>query len=163
VPERQRPLRLWSHGNSAFNAEHAAVAAGRLMIERMRALVRSGESFAFETTRAGRGYAGWLRDCKARGWRITLLFLWLPTPQAAVDRVARRVLQGGHEIPTEVVIRRWKAGIANMRDSYLPLADAAAIYDNFDAGRVLIAERTSGVPLVVYDAVRWAMIEKVSQ
>jgi len=50
-----------------------------------------------------------------------------------------------------------------MRDCYLPLADAAAIYDNSDVGRVLIAERTPDVPLVVCDAVRWAMIEKALQ
>jgi predicted ABC-type ATPase len=84
-----------ARGLSPFNAEHAAVAAGRLMIERMQALVRSGDSFAFETTCAGRAYAPWLRDCKARGWRVALLFLWLPTPETALDRVARRVRQGG--------------------------------------------------------------------
>jgi predicted ABC-type ATPase len=150
-----------ARGLSPFNAERAAVKAGRLMIARMHELVEAGESFAFETTCAGRIYIPWLRACKARGWRVTLLFLWLPTPQAAVDRVARRVRQGGHQIPTDVVIRRWRAGIANMRDFYLPLADAAAIYDNSDVGRVLIAERTPEAPLVVYDAVRWAMIEKV--
>lgn len=149
-----------ARGLSPFNAERAALQAGRLMIARMRDLVQAGESFAFETTCAGRSYVPWLQECRAQGWRVTLVFLWLPTPQTAVDRVARRVRQGGHQIPTEVVIRRWKTGIANMRDCYLPLADAAAIYDNSDVGRVLIAERTPDVPLVVYDAVRWAMIEK---
>jgi predicted ABC-type ATPase len=150
-----------AHGLSPFNAEGAALKAGRLMIARMHDLVQAGESFAFETTCAGRAYVPWLRQCRAQGWRITLLFLWLPTPQAAVERVGRRVRQGGHRIPSEVVIRRWKAGIANMRDFYLPLADEAAIYDNSDVGRILIAERTPEAPLVVYDAVRWAMIEKV--
>jgi predicted ABC-type ATPase len=150
-----------AHGLSPFNAERAALKAGRLMIARMHDLVQAGESFAFETTCAGRAYVPWLRQCRAQGWRITLLFLWLPTPQAAVERVARRVRQGGHRIPSEVVIRRWKAGIANMRDFYLPLADEAAIYDNSDVGRILIAERTPEAPLVVYDAIRWAMIEKV--
>jgi len=152
-----------ARGLSPFNAQHAAVAAGRLMIERMRALVRSGASFAFETTCAGRAYIPWLRGCKARGWRVTLLFLWLPTPEAALDRVARRVRQGGHGVPTDVVIRRWKAGVANMRGLYLPLSDVAVIYDNSDAGRTLIAERTLGVPLVVHDALQWAAIEKASQ
>jgi predicted ABC-type ATPase len=61
------------------------------------------------------------------------------------------------------VIRRWKAGAANMRNIYLPLSDVAMIYDNSDAERVLIAERTLTVPLVVYDAARWAMIEKASR
>jgi predicted ABC-type ATPase len=149
-----------ARGLSPFNAEQVAVKAGRLMIARMHDLVQAGESFAFETTCSGRSYLPWLKGCKAQGWRVTLLFLWLPTPQAAVERVARRVRQGGHRIPTEVVIRRWKAGITNMRDFYLPLADEAAIYDNSDIGRVLIAERTPEAPLVIYDAVRWAMIER---
>jgi len=149
-----------ARGLSPFNAEHAAVVAGRLMIERMRTLVRNGESFAFETTCAGRAYAPWLRDCKARGWRVLLLFLWLPTPEAALGRVARRVREGGHAIPRDVVIRRWKAGLANMRNLYLPLSDGAQIHDNSDGTRILIAERTPDVPLVVHDATRWAMIEK---
>lgn len=138
-----------ARGLSPFNAEHDA-------------LVRSGESFAFETTCSGRAYAGWLQKCKLAGWRVTLLFLWLPSPQAALDRVARRVREGGHGIPSDVVIRRYKTGAANMRHLYLPLADVAAIYDNSDAGRVLIAERIPGVPLTVHDAARWAMIERTS-
>ncbi len=148
---------------SPSNPEQAAIAAGRLMIERMHGLVRDGESFAFEITCAGRAHARWLRECRAQGWRVALLFLWLPTPQIALERVARRVREGGHSIPPDVVIKRWKAGLANMRHLYLPISDIAAIHDNSDATRVLIAERTLGVPLVVYDAERWAMIEKESQ
>ena len=149
-----------ARGLSPYNAEHAAVAAGRLMIERIQALVKSGESFAFETTCAGRAYLPWLRDCQARGWRVLLLFLWLPTPEAALERVARRVRAGGHSIPRDVVIRRWKTGLENMRNLYLPLSDGAQIHDNSDGTRILIAERTPDAPLVVHDAVRWAMIEE---
>lgn len=152
-----------ARGLSPFDPEGNAVAAGRLMLERIRGLVRSGTSFAFETTCAGRGHAQWLRECKSQGWRVTLLFLWLPTPEAALDRVAKRVRDGGHSIPREVVIRRWKAGARNMRDVYLPLSDIAMIYDNSDADGVLIAERTLNIPLVVYDTARWAMIEKASK
>jgi predicted ABC-type ATPase len=94
---------------------------------------------------------------------VTLLFLWLPSPQAALDRVARRVQRGGHHVPAEVVIRRYKTGLANMRNVYLPIADVAAIYDNSDEGRALIAEQEPGLPFTVYDAVRWAMIERASQ
>jgi predicted ABC-type ATPase len=81
----------------------------------------------------------------------------------ALDRVARRVNEGGHNIPKDVVIKRWKAGIANMRHLYLPLSDIAAIHDNSDATRVLIAARTPNAQLVVHDEGRWAMIEQVSQ
>jgi predicted ABC-type ATPase len=152
-----------ARGLSPFNPTGPAIAAGRLMVQRIKALVRSGESFALETTCSGRAHAHWLRECKALGWRVTLLFLWLPTSQAALDRVAKRVSEGGHAIPRDVVIRRWKAGAANMRDIYLPLSDIAMIYDNSDAGRVLVAERTLEVPLVVYDTARWAMIEEAAK
>jgi predicted ABC-type ATPase len=120
-------------------------------------------STTFETTCSGRAHAGWLRKCKAAGWCLTLLYLWLPSPQSALDRVARRVREGGHRIPADVVIRRYKTGLANMRDLYLPLADMAAVYDNSDGGRTLIAERALGAPLVVHDATRWAMIERTSR
>lgn len=70
--------------------------------------------------------------------------------------------EGGHAIPSDVVIRRYKLGVANMRHLYLPLADVAAIYDNSDDGRVLIAERMPGVPLTVHDTGRWQMIERTS-
>jgi predicted ABC-type ATPase len=152
-----------ARGLSPFNSERAAIAAARLMLARMRSLVLSGESFALETTCSGRAYAGWLQECRRAGWRITLLFLWLPSPQAALDRVARRVREGGHGIPSNVVIRRYNAGLANLRRLYLPLADIAAIYDNSDEGRVLIAEQLPDVPLVVHDAIRWAMIERASR
>ena len=151
-----------ARGLSPFNAEQVAIAAGRLMIERIQTLVSGGESFAFETTCAGRGHIAWLKRCKTVGWRITLLFLWLPSPQAALDRVARRVQLGGHNVPRDVVIRRYRAGLTNMRDLYLPLADVAAIYDNSDTGPTLIAERTPAAPLAVYDPARWQMIQRAS-
>jgi predicted ABC-type ATPase len=149
-----------ARGLSPFNFQGVAMAAGRLMILRMQALVRSGESFAFETTCSGRTHARWLQACKVAGWRLTLLYLWLPSPRAAIDRVARRVQEGGHGVPDDVVIRRYQAGLANMRRLYMPLADVAAIYDNSDEGRTLIAERTPDAPFIVYDSNRWAMIER---
>lgn len=58
------------------------------------------------------------------------MYFWLPSPQQAIDRVARRVSQGGHEIPEDTIVRRFYSGLSNMREMYLPLADTAAIYDN---------------------------------
>ena len=64
-----------ARGLSPFNAERAAIAAGRLMIERMQALVRDGANFAFGMTCSSRAHVSWLRECKAGGWRVTLFFL----------------------------------------------------------------------------------------
>jgi len=152
-----------ARGLSPFNAEGAALAAGRLMIDRMRMLVREGQSFAFETTCAGRAHAGWLRACKADGWRVTLVYLWLRSPQMALDRVARRVRQGGHHIPGDVVVRRYHLGLVNMRRLYFPLAEVAGIYDNSDYERTLIVQLSPAAGLVVHDAGLWAKIERFTR
>jgi predicted ABC-type ATPase len=91
---------------SPQDVETAAFAAGRQMIEEMRALVLDGRSFAFETTCSGKSYARLLEQCKLNGWRITLLYFWLPRPEMAVARVARRVNQGGHSIPPNVITQK---------------------------------------------------------
>jgi predicted ABC-type ATPase len=144
-----------------WNVDSAAFAAGRLMIEEMRALVREGQSFAFETTCSGKSYLRPLRQCKEDGWRITLLYFWLPTPEDAIARVARRVSQGGHNILTETVLRRYSASVWNMRNFYLPLADEAEIYDNSDNKRILVAEKREGLALFVHDPERLKNIEEV--
>lgn len=119
------------------------------MIERMRHLARAVESFAFETIRAGRTHGEFLRRCRSEGWRVTLLYLWLPSPEAAIERVARRMREGGHDIPSDVIVRRYWKGIANMLTLYLAFADITAIYDNSDASRILVAERKPSGLLIV--------------
>jgi len=152
-----------ARGLSPFNAEGVAMAAGRIMIDRMRALVRAGESFAFETTCSGKQHAVWLKARKAEGWRVTLHYLWLPNAEMAIERVARRVGQGGHSIPVDVIRRRYAAGVHNMRRLYLPLADNASVYDNSDGRLALIASRLDGANLVVHDQARWTAIEEIGR
>jgi predicted ABC-type ATPase len=147
-----------ARGISPLNPEASAVVAGRLMLDRLNELVEAGDSFAFETTCSGRGHARLLKRCRAIRYRITLIFLWLPSSELALTRVARRVSRGGHHIPQDVVIRRYTAGIRNMRDLYLPLADSAFVYDNSDGDGILIAERRGNTPLIVHDTDRWKRI-----
>ncbi|HKF48513.1 MAG TPA: AAA family ATPase [Terracidiphilus sp.] len=146
---------------SPNNPESAALAAGRVLIERMRKLVGSEASFALETTCAGKTYIPMLKSCNAGGWRISLFYFWLPSPEDSIARVAQRVREGGHSIPDAVIYRRFRIGLANMRNLYLPLADTAAIYDNSCNPRVLIAEKESGGRLRVVDSGRWSRIEEL--
>jgi predicted ABC-type ATPase len=147
-----------AQGISPFNPDHAAISAGRFMLARMQTLIAQQASFAFETTCAGSSQLRILAACKSDDWRVTLLFLWLPSPEDAIRRVARRVRQGGHSIPEDVIVRRYWAGLRNLHQHYLPLADTAMIYDNSDGERRLVAERMPGSELVVHDAVRWSRI-----
>ncbi len=89
-----------------------------------------------------------------------MLYLWVPSADYAIARVARRVSQGGHSIPDEVVRRRFSAGLWNMRHLYLPLADDATIYDNRDNALRLIARRFPNCPLRVLDREIWERIEE---
>jgi predicted ABC-type ATPase len=146
---------------SPENVEAAAFSAGRLLLKRMRELVQLETSFGLETTCSGKSYLRQLEECRARGWRIILLYFWLDSAEAAIDRVARRVLNGGHGIPEDVIRRRYSASIRNMRDFYLPLADEAEIYDNSDNGRILIAEVRARQILVIHDRKRWSRIAEV--
>jgi predicted ABC-type ATPase len=152
-----------ARGLSPFNPEGNAFAAGRLMLDRMRELMRQGESFAFETTCAGRGHLRMLQRCRAVGYRLTLVFLWLPSPQTALERVARRVREGGHFIPPEVIVRRYGVGLRNMRHLYLPLVDVGLIYDNTGRRGALVAQKNSDVEFIVHDHGRWNLIEEATR
>lgn len=112
---------------SPKNPNAAALQAGRFMLKQIEKLVEAESSFAFETTCAGKTYIKLLEGCKRNGWQISLIFLWVPSPDYSVARVARRVSQEGHSIPEEVIRRRYRAGLWNMRHLYLPLADDLTI------------------------------------
>ena len=144
---------------SPSNPDGAAVAAGRLLLAGIDDCTKNGESFAFETTCAGRAHLQRLRECRELGYRYTLIFLWLPSADIALARVAQRVANGGHGIPRDVVIRRYTTGIRNMRRDYLPLADMAFVYDNSQSPPLLIAEKRSNMPFTVRDSARWKLIE----
>lgn len=152
-----------ARGLSPFNPEQAAISAGRLMIARMRELVRRNESFVVETTCSGVANARLFQQCKEDGWRVLLLFLWLPSPQIAIGRVARRVSEGGHFIPDDVVVRRYWAGMRNLHRLYLPLADTAAVYDNSDRRSVFIAEKADSGNVTIHDEKRWSKILEASK
>ncbi len=117
-------------GLSAFRPQSVAMAAGRVMLARMRALARARRDFAFETTLASRSFVPWLASLRASGYRVHLAFLSLSGPDLAVARVAERVRQGGHDIPEPVVRRRFASGLKNFFSLYQALADTWQMFDN---------------------------------
>ena len=129
-----------ARGISPFNPESVAVEAGRLMLQRIDFLLNSDSSFAIETTLATRSYSNLVRRAQQRGFLVQLLFFWLPSPEYAVERVAQRVREGGHNIPNDVIVRRYFAGIKNMFDIYMPIVNSWMIIDNSVNPRVTIAK-----------------------
>lgn len=121
---------LIAAGLSPFSPERESVKAGRLMLERIRELVARGESFGFETTLAGKNYARMIPEWQQNGYRVSILFLSLPSVDLAVSRVANRVRQGGHSVPDDVIRRRFASGIRNFENIYRQLVDHWVLYDS---------------------------------
>ena len=131
---------LIAAGLSPFDPPAAAVHAGRLMLDEIRRHARNGESFAFETTLAGRGYARLIPQWQDAGYWVHLTFLKLHGPDLAVERVATRVAQGGHDVPESVARRRFTKGWSNFQNVYRDLVDSWRLYDNSGEQPVLLEE-----------------------
>lgn len=147
-------------GLSPFNPEGVAIQAGRLMIDRVIHLLKEGETFAFETTLATRSYVKLIQQAKRRGYFVTLLFFSLSTPEQAIRRVAKRVSLGGHSIPTDVILRRYDAGLQNLFQLYMPVCDHWALYDNSDCPAVKIASGNGVEKVKIEDAERYRLLEQ---
>ena len=119
-----------ARGLSPFNPADVAIEAGRLMLKRIEELLAREESFSIETTLATRSYVNLVRRAHEKGYRVTLLFFWLNSPELAIQRVAERVSKGGHDIPEDIIRRRYVSGIQNLFNLYAAEVDAWSIYDN---------------------------------
>lgn len=117
-------------GLSPFNPESVAIEAGRLMLERIDYLMTAGVSFSIETTLATKSYVNLVRRAHKEGYNVKLLFFWLESPEMAKLRVAERVAKGGHNIPEDVIERRYYAGIRNLFNLFMNEVDYWAIFMN---------------------------------
>lgn len=152
-----------AQGLSAYRPEAAAMAAGRIMLDRLRALARAKQDFAFETTLSGRSHARWLRGLGAAGYRRHLVFLSLPSADLAVARVADRVRRGGHHVRDDAVRRRFTAGIRNLFSVYMDAVDTWTVYDNADAvSPRLVAARALDGRDEVADEAAWLALKEAS-
>ena len=128
-----------ARGLSPFNPESVAVEAGRLMLNRIRDLLSRNESFSIETTLATRSYFRLVDNAHRQGYEVTLLFFWLKSPAQAQERVAERVSNGGHNIPKDIIVRRYYEGIDNLFKIYMPIVDTWVLVNNSETPRSIIA------------------------
>ncbi|MGA3023653.1 MAG: zeta toxin family protein [Bryobacteraceae bacterium] len=133
-----------AQGISVFNPGAAAMDAGRVMLKRLHQLAEERANFAFETTLASRSFAPWIVKLKAAGYEFHLHYLWIPSTDLAVARVAERVSLGGHDVPDDVVRRRYEGGLQNFFRIYMPLATGWRFYDNRRAGTPRLVAHGSG-------------------
>ncbi|MCE0499512.1 MAG: zeta toxin family protein [Methylacidiphilales bacterium] len=147
-------------GLSAFRPENVALSAGRIMLKRLDELARQHVDFAFETTLSSRTFAPWLRQQQENGFDVHLLFLWLPSAGMAVARVAARVQAGGHGVVETDIRRRYRRGLDNLRELYMPLANTWEVYDNSESEPRLIAYGGRVESLTILASETWQQVIK---
>jgi predicted ABC-type ATPase len=150
-----------AQGLCGFDPQAAALRAGRIMLAELQQLAEERASFAFETTLAGRGYAGWLDSLRRTGYRIHLFYFWLNSADLAVARVASRVEKGGHAVPEATIRQRYGRSVRNLLDLYIPVVSGWKVYDNSQQGRSrLIAKGREGQPEIVFDTETWSLLKR---
>lgn len=142
-------------GLSPFQPEKVSFEAGRIMLHRINELLEIDENFAFETTLATRSYKSKVIEAQKKGYNVTLLFFWLQNVDLAIERVKTRVQEGGHNIETEVIKRRYINGIRNLFDIYLPIVNEAMIFDNSVGKPDLLAEKTLDTDIDVINEIKF--------
>ncbi len=147
-------------GLSPFQPEKVSFEAGRIMIKRINELLQINENFAFETTLATKSYKSKVVNAQSKNYTVTLLFFWLQNVDLAVERVKTRVLEGGHNIETEVIKRRYVNGIKNLFDIYISVVDEVLIYDNSGGMPELIAEKTLESEITVLNESKFNKLKK---
>lgn len=150
-----------ARGLSPFQPETVSFEAGRIMLHRINELLKNEVSFAFETTLATRSYKGKILKAKENGYIVTLVFFWLQNVELAIERVKARVMKGGHNIPEDVIRRRYTLGIKNLFEIYLPIADEMLIFDNSDGKYEMIATGKPGTDFVVLNESKFNKLKKL--
>lgn len=115
-------------------------AAGREMLARLRAAVEQRQDFAIETTLASRSYAQHIPVWREKGYRVTLHFIEVPSADFAVERVAQRVANGGHNIPEPDIRRRFDRGLRLFKETYRPIVSAWYHWETGNRGLKLVAK-----------------------
>lgn len=147
-----------ARGLSPFQPEKVSIQAGKIMLQRIDELLRNNISFAIETTLSSKGYIRMIDTAKKKGYILTIIFLWLDSPELAIERVAGRVKSGGHNIPENTIRRRYNTGIKNLLNFYIPLANECVVYDNSTAQLEIIASFAQENS--IFNLAKWKKIKK---
>ena len=149
-------------GLPGYPSRAVDVQAGRLVRNRMDELEKARLDFAVETTLTSRSLVARIQRLRGSGYFFRLIFIWLPSADLAVQRVAERVRRGGHHIPEETIRRRYGAGVRNFFSLYQPTADHWGLYENTTPGDppLIIAEGIMRSDVRIYEPHLWQLAQQ---
>jgi predicted ABC-type ATPase len=148
-----------ARGLSGRNAEAVAMMAGRIMLTRLKELAAANQDFSFESTLSSRSFAPFLRRLKAQGYQVAIYYFSLASPSLAVRRVKLRVAMGGHDVPADVIRRRFDRSLHNFFTLYTPLADQWVVFDNSLTGVANLLATQEGDNLQIKEPKKWLKLK----
>ena len=138
-------VRAIARGLSPLQPGAAKRDAARMALTRVRRHFAARVSFSMETTLSGATHLELARQAKAAGMAVNLMYFSVRDPEICLARIARRVAEGGHDVPREMVLRRFERSFARLRE-ILPLADLWRVYEASGPKPVLAPESGAGHP-----------------
>ena len=150
---------LIAGGLSPLDPEKAQLEASRLFLAEVHDYIRRRESFAFETTLSGRSYLRMIRQLMSDGWIVQMFYLWLPSVEACRQRVAERVKHGGHNIPSDVIERRYFRSVRNVVFEYATACSSCICLANWQADGLLVFRQHEAQRTIMNNDVFTMMME----
>jgi predicted ABC-type ATPase len=132
---------LIAAGLAPLAPERELLAASRLVLRELETRIAARDSFAFETTLAGRTYLRLVQLLRQQGWRVELIFLALPSAEMSALRVAERVAHGGHSIPQPAIRRRFPRSLRHLLHEFSHRVDRCTCFMNHTARPVLCSSK----------------------
>ena len=136
---------FYARAFSPFAPDAALFKAAKATLAAINENILTHRDFAFETTLSGRAYAGTIKRIRDAGFVVTMFYLWIPSPELSIQRIKARVKQGGHDVPTRDVLRRFSRTQANLFTLYRPLIDNLYFFDNSAAKPRLVFTEIDGL------------------
>lgn len=146
-------------GLSPFQPENVSFQAGRIMIERIDELINLEMDFGFETTLTTLSYIKRIKLAKEKGYNVTLIYFWLDNANLAIERVKLRVSEGGHNIPEEIIKRRYYRGVENLITKFIAICDYWIVINNSSRPFNFVAEGQEDKEMKIYDPAVWNLIK----
>jgi len=125
------------------NIESVKIQAGKIVIEKLKELLNKKKSFAIETTLAGKNHIKTIQKAKDLGYKVCLIYSYLDNPDFCENRIKVRVLNGGHNIPKEDIVRRFYRSRENFWNIYKDLVDEWNLFYNGTSEYILVAQHTN--------------------
>lgn len=138
----------------------ASISASRYMLSKIHYLLLRGEDFSIETTLATRSLTGIIRQAKKQEYKVMIIYFWINSPELAIRRVRSRVDAGGHNIPDDVIRRRYRKGIQYLFETYIALCDRWVLADNSKSPFVVVAEG-NGDKVIIRDEEKYKTIRNI--